>query len=302
MGLLKGIDPLLTADVLHVLRSMGHGDKLCICDCNFPAAQVAVQTTSQKHIILTVTLPEALEAICSVFPLDFFENKQAMYMGPQHGVQMPPAGLEVVSLMKDSIVKHCGNDVKIHQVERYSFYKEAKSCFAVIQCCLERRPYGNVILLKGCLGPDGLDLKPTSAATINQQQLQQQQAITQVATTQVATLPTGKPELYTGCPASYNRDGRDFKKHNDLKNGASYRCRNYRHGCTARFSMNRAGGIIDKNTKHNDPLCAVKNGLGPTGMSVDDAKKLSLSPSKDNDVKKKSAEDEAQDQSEVNLV
>ena len=40
-----------------------------------------------------------------------------------------------------------------------SFYEEAKSCFAVIQC-LERRPYGNVILWKGCVGPDGLDLKP----------------------------------------------------------------------------------------------------------------------------------------------
>ena len=35
----------------------------------------------------------------------------------------------------------------------------AQACFAVIQC-LERRPYGNIILLKGCVGPDGLDLKP----------------------------------------------------------------------------------------------------------------------------------------------
>jgi hypothetical protein len=37
MGLLKGIDPLLTADLLHILRSMGHGNKLVVCDCNFPA-------------------------------------------------------------------------------------------------------------------------------------------------------------------------------------------------------------------------------------------------------------------------
>lgn len=39
-GLLKKVDPILTADLLHVLRSMGHGDQLCICDCNFPAAEV----------------------------------------------------------------------------------------------------------------------------------------------------------------------------------------------------------------------------------------------------------------------
>jgi L-fucose mutarotase len=159
MGLLKGIDPLLTADILHILRSMGHGDKLCICDCNFPAAQIATSTTSKKHILLTVTLPQALDAICSVLPLDFFEAKQAMYMSPQEGVEMPPAGMEVVSLMKETIVKHCGDDTVVEGIERFSFYEEAKSCFAVIQC-LERRPYGNVILVKGCVGPDGNDLKP----------------------------------------------------------------------------------------------------------------------------------------------
>ena len=36
MGLLKGIPPLLTADMLYVLRSMGHGDKIAIVDCLFP--------------------------------------------------------------------------------------------------------------------------------------------------------------------------------------------------------------------------------------------------------------------------
>jgi L-fucose mutarotase len=67
--------------------------------------------------------------------------------------------MEVVSLMKETIVKHCGDDTVVEGIERFSFYEEAKSCFAVIQC-LERRPYGNVILVKGCVGPDGNDLKP----------------------------------------------------------------------------------------------------------------------------------------------
>jgi len=44
-------------------------------------------------------------------------------------------------------------------MERFSFYDEAKTCFAVIQT-MERRPYGNVILSKGCVGPDGDDLRP----------------------------------------------------------------------------------------------------------------------------------------------
>ena len=44
MGLLKGLPPLLSADLLHVLRSMGHGDVLCVADANFPAAEVLAST------------------------------------------------------------------------------------------------------------------------------------------------------------------------------------------------------------------------------------------------------------------
>ncbi|KAL3807869.1 hypothetical protein ACHAXA_010642, partial [Cyclostephanos tholiformis] len=154
MGLLKGIDPLLTADVLHVLRSMGHGNKLVICDCNFPAAEIATHTTTGKHIILAVSLPEALGAICSVLPLDFFEQTQAMYMAPQEGVALPPAGVEVVSALKCAIGMHCGVDTRVEPIERFSFYEEAKGCFAVIQT-MERRPYGNVILVKGASVPMG---------------------------------------------------------------------------------------------------------------------------------------------------
>jgi L-fucose mutarotase len=157
MGLLKGIDPLLTADLLHVLRSMGHGDKLCVCDCNFPAAEVATKTTSGKCIILTVSLPEALSAICSVLPLDFFVESPVGFMAPQAGVDMPPAGKEVVLALEAAITKHA--DVKVKPIERFGFYEEARTCFAVVQT-LERRPYGNVILAKGVVGPDGKDLKP----------------------------------------------------------------------------------------------------------------------------------------------
>ena len=157
MGLLKGIDPLLTADLLHVLRSMGHGDKLCVCDCNFPAAEVATKTTSGKCIVLTVSLPEALSAICSVLPLDYFVESPVGHMSPQEGVAMPPAGVEVTEALVTAIAQHA--NVKVTPIERFEFYSEARKCFAVVQT-LERRPYGNAILTKGVVGPDGNDLKP----------------------------------------------------------------------------------------------------------------------------------------------
>ena len=158
MGLLKGIDPLLTADLLWVLRSMGHGDKIAIVDCNFPAYEVAKKTTSGKLIQLAVDLPTATKAICSVLPLDFFVDNPARFMGPSPGVGMPEEGKQVQVeavdiLMEQSPGTHC------HLVERFQFYEEARTCFAVVQT-MERRPYGNLILQKGVIGPDGNDLKP----------------------------------------------------------------------------------------------------------------------------------------------
>ena len=160
MGLLKGIDPILTADLLWVLRAMGHGDRLAIVDCNFPAAQVAKSTiTGKDPIILTVSLPQAVSAICQVLPLDYFEESSVFYMSPQEGVDMPKEGQQVIDELKTTIAGVSSPDVSIAPVERFQFYEQAKNCFAIVQT-LERRPYGNVILVKGVIGPDGKDLKP----------------------------------------------------------------------------------------------------------------------------------------------
>ena len=163
MGLLKGVPPLLTADLLYILRSMGHGDKLCICDCNFPASEVATKTTSGEKIELACDLPTAIDAICQLLPLDFFVDAPAMHMAPQAGVALPTLGKEVIDASKAAIQRHA-EGIKVEPCERFDFYEEARSCFAVVQC-LERRPYGNVVLTKGVVGPDGKDLKPEPAGS-----------------------------------------------------------------------------------------------------------------------------------------
>ena len=43
--MLKGIDQRLSAEIVHVLMLMGHGDDLVICDVNHPAASIAAKTT-----------------------------------------------------------------------------------------------------------------------------------------------------------------------------------------------------------------------------------------------------------------
>ena len=53
------IDPILSPEVLHTLRAMGHGDKLILCDSNFPAYSM----NSRVHRIDGVNASRAAEAI-----------------------------------------------------------------------------------------------------------------------------------------------------------------------------------------------------------------------------------------------
>src|SRR3546814_5456039 len=69
--MLKNLDPLLNADVLYALRSMGHGDTLAVVDTNFPADSVARQTILGELLSIdNVSATRAISAILSVFPLD----------------------------------------------------------------------------------------------------------------------------------------------------------------------------------------------------------------------------------------
>ena len=69
--MLKGIDPLLSGELLNVLDTMGHADQLALVDRNFPAA------SSGRPVIHLgeVGVVRALEAILSVFPLDSFVER-----------------------------------------------------------------------------------------------------------------------------------------------------------------------------------------------------------------------------------
>jgi L-fucose mutarotase len=135
MGLLKGIPPLLSADLLHVLRSMGHGDVLCIADANFPAIEVSTKTTTGKCIVTSCNMPELLDAICTVLPLDFFTDHPARSMAPAQGHSMPLEGAQALSDMQSAISKH-SPEVQLVPVNRFEFYEHAKRSFAVVRSCM----------------------------------------------------------------------------------------------------------------------------------------------------------------------
>jgi L-fucose mutarotase len=149
--MLKNIDPLLNADVLHALRAMGHGDYLVIADTNFPADSVARQTTLGRLLrIDAVSAARATEAVLSVMPLDTFIDDAAQRMevvgSPS---EKPPVQLEVQAAIDAAE----GKSWPLHSVERFEFYAKAEQAYAIIATG-ERRFYGCFILTKGVIPPD----------------------------------------------------------------------------------------------------------------------------------------------------
>jgi L-fucose mutarotase len=149
--MLKGISPLLNADVLYALKSMGHGDMLVIVDTNFPADSIARETPFGTLLrIDNVTSAEAAKAILSLMPLDSFIDDAAACMevvgAPD---EVPAVRKEVQAVIDEAEGKHW----PLVPVERFAFYERAKNAYCVIQTG-ELRFYGCFTLTKGVIPPE----------------------------------------------------------------------------------------------------------------------------------------------------
>ena len=151
--MLKGIDPILNADVLYALRAMGHGDDLIIADTNFPSDSVARETVLGKLLrIDVVTAGRAAQAVLSVMPLDAFVEKPALRMeivGKPN--EIPPVQAEV----QEEIDAAEGRAWPMGSIDRFAFYDLARKAYCVIQTG-ERRFYGCFVFKKGVIPPDAV--------------------------------------------------------------------------------------------------------------------------------------------------
>jgi L-fucose mutarotase len=144
--MLKGLNPLLSPDLLYALRAMGHGDELTIVDANYPASSSGPDTVRLDAVSATA----ALDAILSVLPLDDFVPEACWGMSPvEKGAKEPPIFAE----FRDVIAKREGEKFNLAVLERFKFYERAKESFAIVATG-ERRLYGNIIIKKGIIRPD----------------------------------------------------------------------------------------------------------------------------------------------------
>ena len=139
--MLKGLDPLLGPDLLHILAAMGHGDELVIADANFPAASIARRLVRLDG----VDAPRALRAVLSVLPVDTFTPTPAAVMAVvgDPGAVPPP-----VRDFQPIVDAAAGRPVRFEVLERFAFYERARAAFAVVATG-EPRPYGNILVVKG---------------------------------------------------------------------------------------------------------------------------------------------------------
>jgi L-fucose mutarotase len=143
--MLKNINPLLSPKLLEVLRSMGHGDTLCLADANFPAESISGLKPAIR--MDGVSIADAADAIFSVLPLDTFVDTPILRM---EIVGDPLQWTDVQLDVKTLAQKHNTQSIVIGSLERFAFYEAARQSFAVV-ITGDLRAYGCFLIKKGVI-------------------------------------------------------------------------------------------------------------------------------------------------------
>lgn len=142
--MLKGIPQILSPELLKVLCEMGHSDRLVISDGNYPA-----ETMGKDSIVIRMDghgVPEILDAILTVMPLDTYVEKPVNLMEVMQG---DPVKTPIWDTYKEIVEKHDTRGASaVGNIERFEFYQQSQSAYAIIATS-EKALYANIMLQKG---------------------------------------------------------------------------------------------------------------------------------------------------------
>lgn len=138
--MLKNIPKIISPDLLKVLSEMGHGDELVIADGNFPSASLNHRVVRADGIMI----PELLEAILKVFPLDTYSEHQVYLMEVTDGDDYIPSIWNQYS----EILFNSGEKYTIKHLERFEYYERSKNAYAILATG-EESLYANITIKKG---------------------------------------------------------------------------------------------------------------------------------------------------------
>ena len=144
--MLKGIDPVLSPELLMHLSAMGHGEWVAVVDANFTAEFLR----NGKPLVRLpgLSLARVSQAVLSVFPLAQDVSHPAAYMQVSGSVSdhRTAAQQEVVQLLEQQGLPAS----QVEAVERFAFYEKIKNASLIVQTG-EGTAFGNVMFCKGVI-------------------------------------------------------------------------------------------------------------------------------------------------------
>jgi L-fucose mutarotase len=144
--MLIGLSPLLGPDLLHTLRSMGHGDEIALVDGNYPAQEHARRLVrADGHGMIAM-----LDAILAVLPIDT-AVRDAIFRA---SLDNDPALTGPIHLQIEAVChRHCPA-ITVRALSGDALYPRIRSAHTIVATS-ERALFANVILRKGVILSEG---------------------------------------------------------------------------------------------------------------------------------------------------
>ncbi len=139
--MLKGINPILSPDLLKILAEMGHGDEIVLADAHFPG-----HTFCPKNVLRGdgLQITDLLEGIIPLLELDSYDDPLIMMAAVEGDLLDPQVEADYLAAIR----RHAPDAPAVKRIGRFEFYDRAEKAFACVVTGTTAK-YGNIILKKG---------------------------------------------------------------------------------------------------------------------------------------------------------
>jgi L-fucose mutarotase len=142
--MLIGLPAILGPDLLHALRSMGHGDEIALVDGNYPAQDHARRLVrADGHGLLPV-----LQAVLQVMPLD----RSVPHAILRASAQNDPTQSDPIHLSIDACCLAAAPGFAPMPLDGAALYPRIRAAHTIVATS-ETALFANVILRKGVIAP-----------------------------------------------------------------------------------------------------------------------------------------------------
>jgi L-fucose mutarotase len=145
--MLKGIDPVLSPELLKLLAEMGHDDAIVLADANFTAMSLGAGKPLVR--LPGLGMERVMKAVASVLPLaqDVAHPVAYMKVCGSEAAYRSAVQREAIAVLEAEGLR----SEQVEAVERFAFYERVRGAYAIVVTG-ERQPWSNFLLRKGVLG------------------------------------------------------------------------------------------------------------------------------------------------------